>query len=130
MMTPHDTLYGGQPQPTPGELGRKERIENAGLGFRIHAGAGIGDFQADVAARVELLGLEQFFGASSVEFFNTGADVHRPFAFADGLGCVDNQVHDQLLDLPAVAFHGRRLSSRRRSRRTFLGRETWISPTI
>src|SRR5438874_13830048 len=43
-MPPHDSEDGGQPKSTPGEFGRKKRIEDPALGGLIHARTGVVDF--------------------------------------------------------------------------------------
>src|SRR3954469_9751838 len=97
-MGAHDALHGGKTEPAAGELGREERIENLGEGFRGHSAAGVMDFEHDVGtgAKVVAVGPDGS-DVLLVDSLRTGADKDSATFGSDRLGAVDHQIHDDLL---------------------------------
>ena len=91
------------PRPRPVNLvvkkGSKMRFE----GRFVHSGAGVEDFETDVVARRNLAG-EGGLGFRQPR----RAGLHRDFARARyGLRRVEDEIHDQLLQLAGIGFDRR-----------------------
>ena len=98
---PHDAVGGGEAEPRPLALGAEERLEDPGLGHRVHAGAGVGDRQQDVGAGRHV-GVGRCTPVADVE--GDGAQ-RQPAAGRHGVAGVDGEVDDHLLHLPGVDLH-------------------------
>src|SRR5208283_3768496 len=78
-------------------LGGKERLKDAGLGFLVHALAGIGNRDHGIAS-----GLDKTVFAEVLAHGNVGALQSELAAFGHGIFGIDDQVHDDLLKLADV----------------------------
>ena len=78
-------------------LGGKEGLKDAGLGFLVHAVAGIGDRDHGITS-----GLDETVFAEVRAHRNVGALHGKLAAFGHGIFGVDHQVHDDLLELAGV----------------------------
>src|SRR3954447_7736989 len=97
-MGAHDALHGGKTETAAGELGREERIENLGEGFRGHSAAAVMHFEHDVGTGAKLVGVGPYGSdVLLVDSLRGGADEDCPSFGSDRLGAVDHQVHDDLL---------------------------------
>ena len=110
-----DAVNGGHAQSSARELGGEERIENAGAGLLVHATSRIGDLEGDTLARFPVVTVWKRQSTGTVE--GTGILVSGDTDAATGLYArlrsVDDQIHDNLLDLCEVGLDmpGNRLES-------------------
>ena len=78
-------------------LGGEEGFEDAGLSFLVHAVAGIGHGDDGVAS-----GLDEATFAEALARRNVGGLDGQLAAFGHGVFGVDDQVHDDLLELTGI----------------------------
>src|SRR5262249_35319351 len=103
LMASDDSEYGSQAEPTPLDLGCKERIENPSQGFLVHAFARIMHLKINVSARLQSIRRKRGSSIVLIDYLHAGSDRHRPhFSRRNGLGAVDDQVHNDLLYLAAI----------------------------
>ena len=82
-----------------GSLGGEERLEQAGLGGRIHAGSVIADRQHDVPPGLDRdVAARRSASSSSTLAGLDGQDA----ALRHGVACIDHQVHKHLFHLPGI----------------------------
>ena len=98
----HDAVDGGEPQPgaLAPRLRGEERLEGPLQRRGVHAGAGVGDAQDDVAARRHRQDPRAALGDVHV-----GGRDREPPALRHGVARVHHEVHEHLLELPGVGAH-------------------------
>src|SRR6202165_4978182 len=104
-MAAHDSQGCGQAQSPAQELGGKERLENASAGLGIHTRTGVRHVDSDIVTR----GDGAPFGTGPLATLGEMVDPN-PYSkgsrlVADSFAPVDDQVHDQLLQLSPVGLH-------------------------
>src|SRR5690349_5128136 len=98
----HDAVDRGKAETGSGiALRGKERIENARLRFRIHAGARIGDAELNIVARGEAA--QVALGNALVKVHVPGFD-HELAAFGHRVPGVYGEIHDDLFHVPRIGF--------------------------
>ncbi len=105
-MAADDAKDGGESEAAAGELGGEEGVEDAGDGFGAHAGAVVGDLEIDVVAGGKFGGEVGGAEEGGVGVLKAGGDVDVARAVADGVGGVDDEVHQDLLHLGGVGADG------------------------
>lgn len=98
-----DAVDGGEAQAgaAPGALGGEEGLEDARLGFPIHAAAGIGDAELHVPAGEELGAID---AVAARQLLLLGGDGKRA-AGGHGIARVHAEVQDHLLQLAFIRAH-------------------------
>jgi hypothetical protein len=107
MVPAHDAKHGGQAQAAPGEFGGEERVEDPIQGGLVHAMAGVRDFHVDKVPWHHPIGAKAAFEVVGLAVGQTHRDRDDPAALADGLGRVDNQVHNNLPQLRRIGIDRR-----------------------
>ncbi len=104
-MPPHHAHHRGQTQTPAGELGGEERIENARQRLGVHPATRIAHLKRDVFAGRHAIRRNHLVDITLADLFQARDDPNRfGLPFLDGLGGVDDQIHDELLDLSGIAF--------------------------
>src|SRR5581483_72359 len=103
--------HGREPQAAAREFGTKERVEDPGANFFRHSGAIVLDFEYDVPARFGAVREELLIGKGGDGFAARDHPHLTTAAFPDRFGAVDDQVHDDLLQLARIHKDGRQVRS-------------------
>ena len=106
----HESEHRGEPEAVPVLLGAEERLEDARARLRRPSDARVLDFEARIPAAREVLAAEPPRELLGVELLARRADDHGAGALADGVGRVQHQVHEHLLELHDVGVHLERLA--------------------
>ena len=104
-MPSHNSRDRRQAQPTAGELGREERIEDPGHRCLIHATTGIGDVEPDVIPGLDL-GIQFLADLALIQLAQPRPDRNYARVVADRFYGVEDEIHHDLLDLARVGFDG------------------------
>src|SRR5215471_20631385 len=99
---------GGQSESTTGKLRRKERIEHSALCDFVHSRTGIADFEKNAQSWFEFSssGMVSGLNIAVIYFLSACRDCHRSrLPFGDRLRAIDDDVHDELLNLGGVRFN-------------------------
>ena len=108
-MAANDPEDRGQAEPSARELRREEGVEDAGLGRRVHARAGVGDLERREPAGIELrlrMDVGQV-GRVGVQLADPDRDDAAPVT--DRVGGIDHEVHHDLAELGRVGLDDDRL---------------------
>src|SRR5262249_40090164 len=103
------------------KLCREERIEYFGLRTLVHSRTGIVHLQTDVFARRETLCVRMEPPVSRIYGLNTRPDCDDAFAVPDCFGGIQNQIHENLLNLPTIGFNEREFFAQVQMQDDFLG---------
>gem|GEM_PF-6240840 len=98
----NDAEHRGETQPASGELRRVKRIEDSRLRLRAHAAAVIGDLQENVFARNQIEVHEGAREVGGIDAGEAGVEADVAALFPNGLGGVDDEIHDDLPDLRGI----------------------------
>jgi hypothetical protein len=104
-VTPHDTERRGEPKAPAQKLGGEEGLEDAGPGFLVHTGPGVGHIDADIVSGGDREALGPGPLAPLGEVLGPDPDRERARVIPDGFPAVDDKVHHQLLELSPVGLH-------------------------
>ena len=101
---PRDAENDGESEPPPGGLRREERIEYLLLRFLIHSASRIGYFEKYVSAFRQTLAMNHSVQTRTIALHRAGGYRNHAAFLPERLGSVDDEVHDDLLDLGSVRF--------------------------
>src|SRR5947209_532000 len=110
VVTAHDAFGGGEAEAAPGELGGEEGIEDALQGFGAHADSVVLHFDEDVVSRTDLAHGTKLGEIGFREALRPGGDGDAAgLVIRDGFGSIDDEIHDELLELRSVTLDGGKL---------------------
>ncbi len=98
-MRAHDAEHGREAQATPRILGAVKRFEDFCLRGVVHAAAGVGHLDVEVTAGDQVVGGEKRSRVALLDLARSGRDADASRLIADCLRGVDDEVHDDLLEL-------------------------------
>src|SRR5688500_3174965 len=99
----NDPVNGCQSQsrPEPLALRCKERLKKVGLGFLVHADAGVLNFEHDVSTRRKFISL-----CAGVQHIHVSYFEGKCPAAEHGIARIERQIHDDLSNLSGVGSNG------------------------
>src|SRR5262245_30150880 len=98
-MLAQDAAYDGQPQPPTGRYGGKTWLEDPGDDFVTHSGTAVRDLDHHVVARRQRLLANSALQRTVVEHTHPCLQSNRPVRATNRLRGIDDQAHDDLLEL-------------------------------
>ena len=109
-MSLHESEHRREAEAVPLLLGAEERLEDVGARLGVHADARVLDLEARIGAALEVLAAEPARELLGCEVLARRADDHGAGALPDGVGGVQHQIHQHLLELHDVGVHLERLA--------------------
>ena len=96
----HDAVDGGQAESSAfaRSVGGEKRLEDTGLGFGVHAFAGVDDFECDVGSRREIGDRRGVVEDRTLRAHDEAA------AARHGVAGIDPEIDDDLFDLAGIGF--------------------------
>ena len=109
-----------QAQSPACELRCEEGIEYLRQCFFVHAAARIGNFQANVKSFPQILAAEDGT-IRTAAMDGVGGDRYYTAIFTEGLGGIDDEIEDDLMDLRGVRFDHRKFGGQIAVQRCLFG---------
>src|SRR5215218_8201566 len=104
-MTPDNPNGRSQPQTPAQKLGREKRIEDLLQRLRVHPGASVTHHDLGVWPARQVEACVPLSQLRVLDAAYTNANQHFALVVSDRLSCVEDEVEDELLQLPYVSLY-------------------------